>query len=223
VLDGHGFSCWICRRAVVLRLIRPAGVGAHDWQRRSERAWTARKCDQGGGAKHPDQQTNEEMLIILDTMFDISYIGAVLDGEKMPYREKTAWLSLLAMVVTFGPYFTIIATRALPSEPMPNLGQLRLFAVTAIVQMLILGVGHLYIRRGSKQEARIPPDERDEAIMRRSVSSAYYVLIAGMILVGCVMPFGSSGWSIINAAVFMIIAAELVHYGVVVFSYRRQA
>jgi hypothetical protein len=141
----------------------------------------------------------------------------------MPYREKTAWLSLLAMLVTFGPYFTLVATRALPSEPMPNLRQLSLFAVTAIVQMFILGIGHLYLRRGSTQEARVPLDERDQAIMRRSVSSAYYVLIGGMILVGCVMPFNSSGWSIINAALFMIIAAEFVHYGVIVFSYRRQA
>ena len=141
----------------------------------------------------------------------------------MPYREKTAWLSLLAMVFTFGPYFTITAMRALPSEPMPNLRQLGSFAVAAVVQLLILGVGHLYLRHGSRQEARMPLDERDQAIMRRSVSSAYYVLIAGMILVGCVMPFKSSGWSIINAALFMIVAAEIVHYGVVVFSYRRQA
>jgi hypothetical protein len=141
----------------------------------------------------------------------------------MPYREKTAWLSLLAMLVTFGPYFTATATRPLPSEPMPNLGQLGLLAVTATVQMFILGVGHLYLRRGAVQEARMPLDERDQAITRRSVSSAYYVLIAGMILVGCVMPFKSSGWSIINAALFMIIAAEVVHYGVVVLSYRRQA
>jgi len=141
----------------------------------------------------------------------------------MPYREKTAWLSLLAMAVTFGPYFTMTAARSLPNEPMPNLRQLGLFAVTAIVQLLILGAGHLFLRHGAVQEARMPLDERDQAIMRRSVSSAYYVLIAGMILVGCIMPFTSSGWKIINAAVFMIIAAEVVHYGVVVFSYRRQA
>ena len=141
----------------------------------------------------------------------------------MPYREKTGWLSLLAMAVTFGPYFTMVATRSVPGGPMPNLRLLGWFAVTAIVQMLILGAGHLYLRRGSVPEDRMLLDERDQAITRRSVSSAYYVLIAGMILVGCVMPFNSSGWSIINAALFMIIAAELVHYGVVVFSYRRQA
>jgi hypothetical protein len=141
----------------------------------------------------------------------------------MPYREKTAWLSLFAMILTFGPYFTIVALRSRPGDPMPNLRQLGLFAIAAIVQMLILSIGHLYLRSGSAHDARTPLDERDQAIMRRSISSAYYVLIAGMILVGCVMPFNSSGWSIINAALFMIIAAELVHYGVVVFSYRRQA
>ena len=59
--------------------------------------------------------------------------------------------------------------------------------------------------------------------MRRSISSAYYVLIAGMILVGGVMPFNSSGWSIVNAAILMVVMAEVVHYGVLVLCYRRQA
>jgi hypothetical protein len=60
---------------------------------------------------------------------------------------------------------------------LPNLRQLGLY------------IGHLYLRHEAPQEARTPPDERDSAIMRRSISSAYYVLIVGMILVGCVMPF----------------------------------
>lgn len=140
----------------------------------------------------------------------------------MPYREKTAWLSLIAMAVAFGPYFTIVAAGSRAGPALPNLHQLGLFATAAIVQMLILGVGHLYLRRRSPQEARTPPDERDRAIMRRSISSAYYGLIGGMILVGCVMPFSSSGWTIVNAALFMIVGAEVVHYGVAVFSYRRQ-
>jgi hypothetical protein len=140
----------------------------------------------------------------------------------MPYREKTAWLSLIAMTVTFGPYFTFVAMHSVP-ETLPNLRLLELFAVAAIAQMLILGAGHLYLRRGAAEDARTPPDERDRAIMGRSISSAYYVLIAGMILVGCVMPFNSNGWTIINAALVMIVTAEVVHYGVVVFSYRRQA
>jgi hypothetical protein len=49
------------------------------------------------------------------------------------------------------------------------------------------------------------------------------VLLGGMILVGVVMPFNSGGWQIIHAALFMIVAAEMVHHGVAIFSYRRQA
>ncbi len=141
----------------------------------------------------------------------------------MAYREKIAWLSLVAMVVTFGPYFTLTAIYSSASEPLPNLRQLGLYGVTAAVQMLLLAGGRLYLRRGSVQEARMRLDERDQAIQQRSVTFAYYVLIGGMILVGCVMPFRSNGWSIVNAALFMIIAAEMVHYGMTVFSYRRQA
>jgi hypothetical protein len=145
------------------------------------------------------------------------------EEAKMPFREKTAWLALIAMVVTFGPYFAIVALGLLPKEALPNLRQLGLFGVTAVLQGLIIGVGYLYLRRVSPEEARTPADERDRAIMRRSISVAYYVLIAGMIQVGVIMPFTSSGWTIINAALFTIVAAEVVHQGVVVVSYRRQA
>ena len=140
----------------------------------------------------------------------------------MPYREKTAWLSLTAMAIAFVPYFAIVQASSYSRPSVPSLRQLGLFAVAAVVQMAILGIGHLYLNHGSPEEARTPPDERDAAIMRRSVSFAYYVLIGGMILVGCVMPFNSSGWTIINAALAMIVLAEVVHYGMVVFSYRRQ-
>jgi hypothetical protein len=94
--------------------------------------------------------------------------------------------------------------------------------VASIVRMLLLGVGYLYLRLGSPQEERPPLDERDRAIEHRAISAAYYVLMAGMILVGCVMPFNSSGWTTVNAALFMIVLAELIRYGMVVVSYRRQ-
>lgn len=140
----------------------------------------------------------------------------------MPYREKIAWLSLIAMTVTFGPYFAIVAKQG-RADQTPELRQIALFAATAVAQMIILGIGHLYLRRTSPDDARMPLDERDLAIHRRSISTAYYVLIAGMIVVGCVMPFSSGGWRIVNASLFMIVVAEIVHYAVAVFSYRRHA
>ncbi len=89
--------------------------------------------------------------------------------SEVPYREKTAWLSLIAMAVTFGPYFAIVAANPVRSGEVPDLRQLGLFAIATIVQMLILGAGHLYLKKTSPRDAGMPPDERDRAIMRRSI------------------------------------------------------
>jgi hypothetical protein len=141
----------------------------------------------------------------------------------MSYREKIAWLSLIAMAVAYTPYFMFAARGPSPWEPFPHLHPLGLFALASIVRMLILGAGYLYLRLASPREDRMPPDERDRAIEHRSLSAAYYVLIAGMILVGCFMPFSSTGWTIVNAAILWMVAAEVVHHSVVVASYRLQA
>ena len=141
----------------------------------------------------------------------------------MSHREKVAWLSLFAMAVTFVPYFALMASGALPLRPLPDLARVGWFALTTIVQVILLGVGHLALRLTAPEDARAPADERDSDITRKSVSAAYYVLMVGMIMVGCVMPFLHKGWDIVNAAILMIVVAEVVHYGIVVVSYRRQA
>ncbi|NQD36747.1 hypothetical protein HPT27_06890 [Permianibacter sp. IMCC34836] len=140
----------------------------------------------------------------------------------MPYREKTAWLTLIAMAVTFGPYFGYVAIAA-PGEEVPNLRLLGWYAVAAITQLVILGIGHLSLRRSAPDDARVPPDERDRAIGSSSQNVAYHLLIFGFILVGGVMPFLSRGWTLVNASLFTIALAEFVRYSLIVVSYRRQA
>ena len=141
----------------------------------------------------------------------------------MPYREKVAWLSLVAMVVTFGPYFVLSALHAPPAGAGPDVDLLIRFTITAAAQVLIIAIGHVLLRRRSPEDAREPADERDRAIERRSMQLAYYVLIGGVVVVGVVMPFKDGGWAIVNAALLAIIVAELVHYGVAAWSYRRGA
>lgn len=140
----------------------------------------------------------------------------------MSYREKVAWLSLLAMAVTFGPYFTITALNP-PDATLPNFAQMKLLAITTITQVIILAIGHLVLRSRSPEEARAPLDERDLVIKQRSVSAAYYFLIGGMILVGCIMPFTDTGWRIVNSALFMIVLSLVLHDGLIVLAYRRQS
>ena len=140
----------------------------------------------------------------------------------MSHRERVAWLSLVAMAVTFGPYFVVVALLA-DQSGLPNLRLLVLFGAAALTQAVILAVGHVYLRRKAPLDARTPPDERDRAIDRRSVVLAYYVLLVGMVVVGVVMPFNASGWQIVNAALLAVATAEVVHYLSAVASYRSQS
>ncbi len=140
----------------------------------------------------------------------------------MSHREKVAWLSLLAMAVAFGPYFAIVAT-APPDDTLPNLRQLWLFAMAVAVQLAILATGHAFLRLRTPKDEREPADERDLAIERRSVGVAYLTLIAGVIMVAIIMPFYAGGWAIVNGAIFAIVLAEFVQYGVAVVAYRRQS
>jgi cytochrome b561 len=141
----------------------------------------------------------------------------------MPYREKIVWLSLFAIAVAFVPYFTYVAMMPAASEGLPSLRQLILYAVATGVQVVILLGGRAWLALRSPGDVRIPPDERDRAIRQKSVQTAYFVLIGGTILAGVVMPFYSSGWEIVNTALFMIVLAEVVNYSIAAFSYRRQA
>jgi cytochrome b561 len=160
------------------------------------------------------------MYIIFNMKVDIDNTNAK-SGREMAYREKVAWLSLAAIVVAFAPYFTIVAVRAQTETAI--VPQLELYTIAVGVQLLVLAAGYWYLRRQSPQDAALPPDERDIAIAHRSTTTAYYVLMAGTIVVGCIMPFSNRGFAIVNAAFFAIIVAQVVRYSVAAAGYRRQA
>jgi uncharacterized membrane protein len=125
------------------------------------------------------------------------------------------------MLAAFIPYFTIAGTEQ-PVE-LPGVRQFVLFAGAVALQVIILAAGHAYLRLAWREDAGLPADERDREIERRAITWAYYVLIAGMIVVGFVTPFTSHGWGIVNAALLIVVAAEAVHYAGIGLSYRRQA
>jgi hypothetical protein len=75
----------------------------------------------------------------------------------MPCREKTAWLTLVAMCVVFVPYFALVAAHSHAAQAMPNLRQLGLFGLATFVQAAIMAYGHVYLRLQSPEDATTPP------------------------------------------------------------------
>ncbi|MFZ5668845.1 MAG: hypothetical protein ACOY4K_05085 [Pseudomonadota bacterium] len=137
----------------------------------------------------------------------------------MSARERFAWLWLGTLVVAYAAYFTALG---LIGDTLTFGGRVALFGACAAAQMLALGIGGLILRR---RRDELPVDERDRAIEHRALAAAYRVLMAGMIVVGGLMPFdartGMDVWTTFNAAVLAIVLAELTHQLLVVRAYRR--
>lgn len=155
-------------------------------------------------------------------MFGISNIASSkIDMETvMPFREKLAWLSLGAMVVAYGAYFAVAAQLARSGAATP-MTYLALLGAVLGAQALVVIVVSVALAIQSGRDSRAPADERDRAIARRGAALAYFVLLVGMVLVGCVLPFSARGWAIINAGLLALVLAEVVRYGAIVWSYRR--
>jgi uncharacterized membrane protein len=138
----------------------------------------------------------------------------------MVFKEKIAWVTLATMLVAYGAYFAMLADVAREGAP-PVTDMLIWFGGITIAQVIAMAIITAVLAILAHREANAPADERDRAIARRAGSTAYYVLMAGMILVGVVMPFSEPGWKIINAALGALVIAEATRYGLVILGYRR--
>ncbi|MET0616374.1 MAG: DUF2178 domain-containing protein [Luteibacter sp.] len=126
-----------------------------------------------------------------------------------------------ALVVVFGVYFSVVAWQE--QDPAALGIGVRLATLAAALSSLavVAGIAHLinHLRRVHDEPAQ--EDERDRLIEARSSALAYYVLMAGMLIVGCVMPFGAKAWEIVHAALLAVAVSEVVHYGAIILGYRK--
>ncbi len=137
----------------------------------------------------------------------------------MPYREKTTWLTLSAIIVSFAAYFAVAYSGSI--EGLPNLRLLIVYAAAMGLQLVILGVGSLIIRSGSGVDAKAKLDERDRAIARLGAARAYYVMMAGLVFTGVYLPFTNAGWHIVHAALLTYVLSEVARCAVIIRAYRR--
>lgn len=137
----------------------------------------------------------------------------------MTYREKTSWLTLVAMVLAYSLYFGLVLAGH-PASTSP-FAMLWLFGPIAATQGVVVMAGYAWLAIEARKSPRSRIDERDRAITARGAQISYYVLLAGTILVGVIMPFTDPPMRIVNSALFAIVLAELTGLIVIVTSYRR--
>jgi len=137
----------------------------------------------------------------------------------MSFREKIAWVSLLATASIYGWHF-------LTAQPFDAAGGaeaaplLRLAILLGVVQIIPLaGLAAL-----SPHDAKAPPDERDALIALKGSRAGYAVLVAGA-LAACVagVHFGVGGAVLANGILLALVVAELAKQAFQILHYRRGA
>jgi hypothetical protein len=98
----------------------------------------------------------------------------------MPFREKTAWISLFCLVATFGLFFGLLSQGRLGPTGMHHLHWFLHALMAFVVLQLVL---HLIARVTTPLDAKAPLDERERIILLKASRNAYIALFIGAISV----------------------------------------
>ena len=138
----------------------------------------------------------------------------------MSFREKSAWITLLTVLVCFGAYFGSILTGRVSGRGFDTL-YLLLICVAGLV---VLQVGlHLVAALTTPKDGRAPKDERETLIQWRSHTLGYYVLMVLVLALFVPVHLGHTAIDMANFALLDVVIATLAVAVAQIVMFRRGA
>jgi hypothetical protein len=133
----------------------------------------------------------------------------------MSFREKSAWIQIVAIVLVYG-YYGLSLLRAAPTP----LGAIATLIGSTILMIIISVVGHVAIAIGQKPEGL---DERDQLVGLRSARNGFHALAAGVWAVIFLAIASPNPIYLAYAALGAFVLAELVRLASALVYYRTAA
>jgi hypothetical protein len=124
----------------------------------------------------------------------------------MSFREISAWITLVTVLICFGVYFGGIASGSVSPR---GLDTLHLLLVCVIALVALQCVLHWVAAALHPSDARAPKDERERLIQWRAQSLGYYVLMVGVLLLALPAHFGHPTVDLLNFALLDLVVAAL--------------
>ena len=140
----------------------------------------------------------------------------------MSFREKTAWVTLIAIIIVSLMYWLHVPSLF---EPHPGHWVLHAMGASLAAYVLIEIVAYVVLYLRSPKDARTPKDERERLIDLKALRIAYYVFVVGALggmfitlhLVG-------AGAVAVGMAVFMaFVLSQIVKHAARIAYYQRGA
>ena len=135
----------------------------------------------------------------------------------MSFREKSAWISVVLLLIVFGPYFGRVGL-AFAGKTHVHVGTQ--FALIGVFLLLEIAL-HVVVAVRSPRDARAPKDEREDLIDLRSTRAAFRVLLAGVFIAILTLHFPVNVWMLSQLVLFAAVLAELVRFGNQIRLFRR--
>ena len=139
----------------------------------------------------------------------------------MSFREKSAWISFLTILAVFIPFFWN-SYRQFSGAITSHEGVDTAF--TLLVAFLVIEIVlHAVLAIRAPREARSPRDERERLIDLRATRVGFYVLLLGAMSAVGAVHLTRSAWAVSQVALFGVVVAELVRFGIQIVLFRRDA
>lgn len=137
----------------------------------------------------------------------------------MSFREKSAWISFVSILLVFVPYFWNVARVVHGWGTFPFT-----LAVGFLAAFVLIEIGaHAALALRAPAEARTPKDERERLIEMKATQVAFQVLVLGALTGVGAMHLTNSVWVMGQAVLLAIVVAELVKFGGQILHFRQGA
>jgi hypothetical protein len=138
----------------------------------------------------------------------------------MSFREKSAWITLIALVVA-----TLFAVTHLPSPwslaPAPSATTLHVVGGAIVAFIVIEIIAHVIVAARAPREANAPADERERLIGLKATRLAAYVYAILTLSAIFLIHFGANAIGLSLLILLSFVIAEIVNYAVRIVYYRR--
>ena len=137
----------------------------------------------------------------------------------MSFREKSAWISFVSILLVFGAYFWNI-NRILRGQ-VEHRAAFKISVGLIVAFVLLEIVLHIAVAIQAPNEARAPKDERERLIEMRATRVAFQVLVVGALLGVGTMHVTARAWVMAHVVLLAVVVAELVKFGGQILYFRR--
>ncbi len=137
----------------------------------------------------------------------------------MSFREKSAWISFVTILLVFGAYFWNVRQVLAGNVEFGAAFKVEVGLLVAFVVIEI--VLHAALAMQAPNEARAPRDEREWLIEMRSTRVAFQVLVVGALACVGLIHITRNAWGIAQHVLLAVVVAQLVRFGGQIFYFRR--